>query len=135
MQEEIESMHALFFTDMLYLCFIENLQNAVAKPSDKLYCRLSINTQLLARVDMLMRVGKNNFRLPPKVELNVVRIEPRNPPPPINYQEWDCLTRIIFMRKNKTLSASFKQTTVATMLERNYKIYCTLKNKVNLTYL
>ena len=28
----------------------------VAKPGDKLYCRLSINTQLLARVDHLMKV-------------------------------------------------------------------------------
>lgn len=30
----------------------------VAKPGDKLYCRLSINTQLLARVDHLMKVWK-----------------------------------------------------------------------------
>lgn len=29
----------------------------VASPGDKLYCRLSINTQLLARVDHLMKVG------------------------------------------------------------------------------
>lgn len=29
----------------------------VAKPGDKLYCRLSINTQLLARVDHLMKVS------------------------------------------------------------------------------
>ena len=28
----------------------------VAKPGDKLYCRLSVNTQLLARVDHLMKV-------------------------------------------------------------------------------
>ncbi|XP_036143765.1 probable dimethyladenosine transferase isoform X6 [Monomorium pharaonis] len=64
------------------------------------------------------------------VESNVVRIEPRNPPPPINYQEWDCLTRIAFMRKNKTLSAAFNQTTVITMLQKNYKIHCSLNNKI-----
>ena len=29
----------------------------VAKPGDKLYCRLSVNTQLLARVDHLMKVS------------------------------------------------------------------------------
>ena len=29
----------------------------VAKPGDKLYCRLSINTQLLAKVDHLMKVS------------------------------------------------------------------------------
>ncbi|KMQ85948.1 putative dimethyladenosine transferase-like protein [Lasius niger] len=107
----------------------EFAERLVAKPGDKLYCRLSINTQLLARVDMLMKVGRNNFRPPPKVESNVVRIEPRNPPPPINYQEWDGLTRIAFVRKNKTLSAAFKQTTVVTMLEKNYKIHCSLNNK------
>ena len=56
-----------------------------AKPGDELYCRLSVNTQLLARVDQLMKVGRNNFRPPPKVESRVVRIEPRNPPPPVNF--------------------------------------------------
>ncbi|KAH0949865.1 hypothetical protein HN011_001885 [Eciton burchellii] len=108
----------------------EFAERLVAKPGDKLYCRLSINTQLLARVDLLMKVGKNNFRPPPKVESNVVRIEPRNPPPPINYQEWDALIRIAFNRKNKMLSAAFKQTTVITMLEKNYKIHCSLNNKI-----
>ena len=38
----------------------------VAKPRDKMYCRLSVNTQLLARVDHLMKVTKNNFKLPPQ---------------------------------------------------------------------
>ena len=33
-----------------------------------------------------MKVGRNNFRPPPKVESSVVRLEPRNPPPPINFQ-------------------------------------------------
>ena len=35
----------------------EFAQRLVAKPGDKLYCRLSINTQLLARVDLLMKVS------------------------------------------------------------------------------
>jgi len=34
----------------------EFAQRLVAKPGDKLYSRLSVNTQLLARVDMLMKV-------------------------------------------------------------------------------
>ncbi|XP_072018969.1 dimethyladenosine transferase-like [Amphiura filiformis] len=102
----------------------------VAKPGDKLYCRLSINTQLLARVDHLMKVGKNNFRPPPKVESAVVRIEPRNPPPPINFQEWDGLVRIGFVRKNKTLGAAFKNKSVMDMLEKNYRIHCSVKNEL-----
>ena len=58
----------------------------VAKPGDPLYCRLSVNVQLLAKVEHIMKVGRNNFRPPPKVESSVVRIEPRNPPPPISFE-------------------------------------------------
>ncbi|KAK0086265.1 hypothetical protein PV325_003464 [Microctonus aethiopoides] len=107
----------------------EFAERLVAKPNDKSYCRLSVNTQLLARVDMLLKVGKNNFRPPPKVESNVVRVEPKIPPPPINYQEWDGLTRIAFGRKNKTLAALFKQSTVTSMLDKNYRLHCSLHNK------
>jgi len=35
----------------------EFAQRLAAKPGDKLYSRLSVNTQLLARVDMLMKVS------------------------------------------------------------------------------
>lgn len=87
-----------------------------------MYCRLAVNTQMLARVSHLLKVrtgvkitelnkyvktvtfcvhmssscyaqvGKNNFRPPPKVDSSVVRIEPVNPPPPINLLEWSALT-------------------------------------------
>uniref|UniRef100_A0A8D0A4T1 rRNA adenine N(6)-methyltransferase n=1 Tax=Sander lucioperca TaxID=283035 RepID=A0A8D0A4T1_SANLU len=108
--------------------FREFAMRLVAKPGDKLFCRLSINTQLLARVDHLMKVGKNNFRPPPKVESSVVRIEPKNPPPPVNFQEWDGLVRIAFVRKNKTLNAAFKSTAVEQLLEKNYRIHCSVHN-------
>ncbi|GAB0097428.1 rRNA adenine N(6)-methyltransferase [Sergentomyia squamirostris] len=121
-------LHRPFFRCAILMFQREFALRLVAKPGDKLYCRLSINTQLLARVDMIMKVGKNNFRPPPKVESSVVRIEPRNPPPPINYQEWDGLTRIAFLRKNKTLGAAFKNSSVLETMEKNYKIHCSLKN-------
>ncbi|CAH1108899.1 unnamed protein product [Psylliodes chrysocephalus] len=122
-------LHRPFFRCAVLMFQQEFAQRLVAKPGDKLYCRLSVNTQLLARVDMLMKVGKNNFRPPPKVESSVVRIEPRNPPPPINYTEWDGLTRIAFTRKNKTLGASFRQTSVLATLEKNFKLHCSVHNK------
>lgn len=121
-------LHRPFFRCAVLMFQREFAQRLIAKPGDKLYCRLSVNTQLLARVDHLMKVGKNNFRPPPKVESSVVRIEPRNPPPPINFQEWDGLLRITFVRKNKTLSAAFKQGNVLELLEKNYRIHCSLKN-------
>ncbi|PWA91471.1 ribosomal RNA adenine dimethylase family protein [Artemisia annua] len=93
----------------------------VAQPCDSQYCRLSVNTQLLARVSLLLKVGKNNFRPPPKVDSAVVRIEPRKPAPVVNFKEWDGLVRICFTRKNKTLGAIFKQKRVLSILEKNYK--------------
>ena len=94
-----------------------------AKPGSDLYCRLSVNVQLLSRVDHLMKVSKNNFKPPPKVESSIVRIEPKNPPPEINYVEWDGLFRICFIKKNKTLGSIFKNKSVLKMLLHNYETY------------
>ncbi|XP_037947791.1 probable dimethyladenosine transferase [Teleopsis dalmanni] len=121
-------LHRPLFRCAVLMFQREFAQRLVAKPGDKLYCRLSINTQLLAHVDMLMKVGKNNFKPPPKVESSVVRLEPKNPPPPINFTEWDGLTRIAFLRKNKTLAAGFKLSSVTEMLEKNYKLHLSLHN-------
>ena len=94
----------------------------VAKPGSDLYCRLSVNVQLLARVDHLMKVSRNSFKPPPKVESSIVRIEPKFPPPPINFTEWDGLVRLCFMRKNKTLSAIFRLKKVLKMLQSHYNV-------------
>ncbi|RKP12254.1 S-adenosyl-L-methionine-dependent methyltransferase, partial [Piptocephalis cylindrospora] len=51
----------------------------LAKPGDELYCRLSVNVQMYAKVDHIMKVGKGNFRPPPQVESSVVRITPHDP--------------------------------------------------------
>lgn len=90
-----------------------------ARPGEKLYSRLSVNTQLLAKVDQLMKVGRNNFRPPPKVESRVVRIELRNPPPPVNFTEWDGMVRLLFNRKNKTLRSALLTKPTIRMLEEN----------------
>jgi len=101
-----------------------------ARPGESLYCRLSVNTQLLAKVDQLMKVGKNNFRPPPKVESRVVRIELRNPPPPVNFTEWDGMVRLLFNRKNKTLRAVLLTKTTIKMLDDNMRTHAALENKM-----
>jgi len=106
----------------------EFAQRLIAKPDDKLYCRLSVNTQLLAKVDHLIKVGRNNFRPPPQVDASVVRIELKMPPPPINFQEWDGLVRIAFLRKNKTLAAAFKLSKIVALLEKNYRVHCSVQD-------
>lgn len=89
-----------------------------------------MNTQLLARVQIILNVGRNNFKPPPKVDSKVVRIEPKNPPPDINYQEWDSMLRIVFHRKNKTISSGFRQKSTLDMLNQNYRTYCSMNNIV-----
>lgn len=98
----------------------------VAKPGSNMYCRLSVNVQLLSRVDHIIKVSRNSFKPPPKVESSVVRIEPKYPPPPINFTEWDGLIRLCFLRKNKTLGAIFRLKNVLKLLHANY-IKCATK--------
>ncbi|CAZ84044.1 unnamed protein product [Tuber melanosporum] len=81
----------------------EFAMRVVAQPGDTLYCRLS-------------------------VESSVIRIEPKNPRPPISYDEWDGLLRIVFVRKNKTIAAGFKSSAVMALLERNYRTWCATNN-------
>jgi 18S rRNA (adenine1779-N6/adenine1780-N6)-dimethyltransferase len=124
--------HRPLFRSSLLMFQREFALRLVAKPGDPLYCRLSVNTQLYARVEHVMKVGKNNFRPPPKVESSIVRIEPINPPPPILFEEFDGLIRIIFSRKHKTLNAAFKISNVLDMIETNYKSFCSQNNLMNI---
>jgi 18S rRNA (adenine1779-N6/adenine1780-N6)-dimethyltransferase len=98
-----------------------------ARPGEALYCRLSVNVQLLAKVDQLIKVGRNNFRPPPKVESRVVRIELRNPPPPVNFQEWDGMIRLLFNRKNKTLRSVLMTKPTLKLLGDNRKTHQALQ--------
>ena len=99
-----------------------------ARPGEALYCRLSVNTQLLAKVDQLLKVGRNNFRPPPKVESRVVRIELRNPPPPVNFTEWDGMIRLLFNRKNKTLRSVLMTKPTIKLLEDNRRTMQAVKD-------
>ncbi|THD19899.1 rRNA adenine N(6)-methyltransferase [Fasciola hepatica] len=96
----------------------------VAQPGDKVYCRLSAAIQFHCKVALLMKISKNSFRPPPKVDSAVVRIEPRHPLPPVTYTEWDGLLRLLFARKNKTLAANFSGKSVAGLLRKHYLDCC-----------
>jgi hypothetical protein len=105
----------------------------VARPGDNLWNRLSANVQLYAKVDHVMKVGRNNFRPPPLVESSVVRICPIDPPPPVAFAEFDGLTRILFSRKNKIVRSNFQSKGIEQMLESNYKAWCAQEEKVGLS--
>ncbi|KAK3681403.1 S-adenosyl-L-methionine-dependent methyltransferase [Podospora appendiculata] len=108
----------------------EFAKRLVAKPGDALYSRLSVNVNFWSTCKHIMKVGKQNFKPPPKVESDVVRIEPLvgAARPNIAFEEFDGLLRIVFNRKNKTLRAGFWQKEVLALCERNYKVYCSLNN-------
>jgi 18S rRNA (adenine1779-N6/adenine1780-N6)-dimethyltransferase len=103
----------------------------VARPGTELWSRLSANVQLYAKVDHIMKVGKNNFRPAPNVESSVVRIVPRDPPPPIRFEEFDGLTRILFARRNKVAHANFQAKGVLEMLEGNHRTWCAQNDRVS----
>ncbi|KAG8908944.1 Dimethyladenosine transferase [Tulasnella sp. 403] len=102
----------------------------VARPGDQFWSRLSANVQLYAKVDHIMKVAKNNFRPPPQVESSVVRIVPIDPPPPVRFEEFDGLTRILFSRRNRTCHASFQAKGVIDMMETNWKTWCAAREKM-----
>lgn len=101
----------------------------VARPGSELYCRLSVNVQAMSKVAHVMKISKNSFRPPPKVESSVIKMEPASPPFPIPFEEWDGLMRILFLRKNKHVAANFKSSGIVEALERNYRSNCSLLNK------
>ena len=113
--------HRPLFRAAVLLIQREFAMRLIAKPGTEFYCRLSVNVQLLSKVEHIMKVSKKNFVPPPKVESSVVRIEPIHPLPKINFIEWDGMLRICFSRKNKTLGALFKQKKVFEMIYQNYK--------------
>ena len=122
--------HRPLFRAAVLLIQREFAMRLIAKPGNEFYCRLSVNVQLLSKVDHIMKVSKKNFVPPPKVESSVVRIEPIHPLPKINFLEWDGMLRICFSRKNKTLGALFKQKKIFEMIYQNYKKF--MKNNENI---
>lgn len=91
-----------------------------AQPGSEAYCRLSVNSQLLARCSHLMKISKNSFNPPPKVESSVIRMDPKHPAPDVDFEEWDGMVKMIFNRKNKKLSSIFKTKTAVQELHERY---------------
>lgn len=79
-----------------------------------------------------MKVSRNSFRPPPQVESSVVRIAPLNPPPNVEFEEFDGLNRIVFSRRNRMIRSCFEAKGVKEMLERNWKTVMSQKGEVSL---
>ena len=97
-----------------------------AQPGSDAYCRLSVNCQLLAKCSHLMKISKNSFSPPPKVESSVIRLDPKHPPPPVDFEEWDGIVKMIFNRKNKKVSSIFRTKVAQLKLYDQYVSYYTM---------
>ncbi|AIO00257.1 ribosomal RNA adenine dimethylase family protein, putative [Leishmania panamensis] len=94
-----------------------------AQPGSEAYCRLSVNSQLLARCSHLMKISRNSFNPPPKVESSVIRLDPKCPPPDVDFEEWDGLVKMLFNRKNKKASSIFRTKVAVQALYDKYVSY------------
>ncbi|GMF38252.1 unnamed protein product [Phytophthora fragariaefolia] len=83
----------------------------LAQPGNKNYSRLSANTALVAEVTSVVKVPREHFLPPPKVDSRVIKLSPRAAATPalpadeLFFQKFDALLRLCFERKNKTLRA------------------------------
>ncbi|CAH0493302.1 unnamed protein product [Peronospora farinosa] len=84
----------------------------LAQPGNKNYSRLSANTALVADVTSILKVSRQDFLPPPKVDSRVIKLVPRAALTPVLptsdelfFQKFDALLRLCFERKNKTLRA------------------------------
>lgn len=83
----------------------EFAERLVAAPSSADYSRLSVNTALLADAELVMRIGRAQFRPPPKVDSAVVRFRIKPPPAGLDFADWNAFLRTAFAGKNKTMRA------------------------------
>eukprot|EP00392_Amoebophrya_sp_AT5.2_P010418 g10478.t1 len=102
----------------------EFAERLCARVGDKHYGRLALNTRLFAKVERVCKVDRNSFTPPPKVDSMVVKFTPQEKQIPVDFREWDGLLRVCFSRKNKTLSASFKNKSIQKVLRGNWQSWC-----------
>lgn len=91
--------------------------------------------QLYAKVDNIINVSRNDFRPPPQVESSVIRLVPIDPPPPVKFEEFDGMNRIIFSRPNKTLRGNFQAKGVMKMLDQNRRTWLAAQEMVGIVSL
>jgi len=95
-------------------------ERMMAKPTNKNYSRLSVNTQFFFHVSKVCKVDRKSFTPPPKVDSVVVKLTPRRNKYDIDFVQWDALLRICFIRSNKTIRANFMS---GRTLQNLYAIY------------
>ncbi|XP_059623553.1 ribosomal RNA small subunit methyltransferase, mitochondrial [Cornus florida] len=100
---------AIPFRSATLLLQKEFARRLLANPGDSEYNRLAANVKLVAEVEFVMDVSKRHFLPCPKVDSSVVKIRQKAEIPEVDLDEWRAFTAVCFIKKNKTLGATFKQ--------------------------
>eukprot|EP01012_Entosiphon_sulcatum_P067474 TRINITY_DN971_c0_g1_i1.p2 TRINITY_DN971_c0_g1~~TRINITY_DN971_c0_g1_i1.p2 ORF type:complete len:310 (-),score=102.30 TRINITY_DN971_c0_g1_i1:279-1208(-) len=101
----------------------------VAQPGSVYYSPLTVNCQLLARTSHLMKISAKSFKPPPKVESSVVRIEPKRPAPPINFDEWRAMIQALLSRKGKKMRNVLLNKNRVADLYKIHASYASMRNE------
>ncbi len=93
-----------YFSGAVFMFQKEQAQRILASAGAEGYGPLSILTQLRARPQLLLRVGKACFNPPPKVESAVLTFKKqKNPLSPLSYSHFVHFVKAAFAHKRKTL--------------------------------
>lgn len=96
--------HREQFREAVFMIQKEVADRLVAKPRTKDYGILSVQTQLLCRVELLFLVPPTVFVPPPKVHSAVVKLHFDGPPPDVELSYMKKVVRMAFNQRRKKLS-------------------------------
>ncbi|MCH8569311.1 MAG: 16S rRNA (adenine(1518)-N(6)/adenine(1519)-N(6))-dimethyltransferase RsmA [Balneolales bacterium] len=96
------------FRKAVFLMQKEVAERLVAQPGTKAYGILSVQAQLLGRVEYCFTVSRHVFFPKPKVESAVISFYPRNEPLAVSLEDLKLVVRTAFNQRRKMLSNSLK---------------------------
>jgi|LauGreDrversion4_2_1035121.scaffolds.fasta_scaffold08960_4 18S rRNA (adenine1779-N6/adenine1780-N6)-dimethyltransferase len=96
----------------------------IADPGERNYSRLSMNMSLFFRTERVARINGASFYPVTPVEAALIRLDPRNPPPAFDFDEWNAVVKACFIEKKTNLRRAFTRPSMVKLLEVNYKSFC-----------
>lgn len=101
--------HREHFREAVFMMQKEVAERLVAKTRTKDYGILSVQTQLLCRVELLFLVPPTVFVPPPKVDSAVVKLHFDGPPPDVELGYMKKVVRMAFNQRRKKLSNAIRE--------------------------
>jgi 16S rRNA (adenine1518-N6/adenine1519-N6)-dimethyltransferase len=100
---------AAAYQSMTLMFQLEVAERISAAPSTKAYGRLSVLSQWLCDVSIVLQIPAAAFTPPPKIESALIRLIPKpNQPPPEHFHAMERLTAAAFGQRRKMLRAALR---------------------------